>query len=264
VVAVVLAVPGDQRAHLTEEEPDGVEDMGAVGGEQVPPAVGLERRLLPASLGVGEERWEQGRLDARAQVADAVPGGERPHLAEALGDEATGVLHPLVVPLHRLHLQRQPGPVHQLDQVLGLGHGRGEGLLDQHMPAGSERVGGEPMMEPIGGRDDHRLDRPVGQDRCLAGMGGGEAVAAGDGPGHLGARVADGHELDAFGLLQRREMGGLGDAPTADEGETDGIEHGSPPLGERSRTARVPRIGSGRSGFEPPASADVAGREAGG
>jgi hypothetical protein len=62
------------------------------------------------------------------------------------------------------------------DQVLGLRHGRGEGLLDQHMPAGSERLGGEPMVEPVGRGDDHRLDRRcahsqrgrAGRDRACA------------------------------------------------------------------------------------------------
>jgi hypothetical protein len=206
-----------------------------------PLAVGLDRRLLPAGAGLDDDRREQGRLDARAQVADAVPGVERSRLAEVLGDEAAGVLQPLVVALHRPHLQGQPGPVHQGDQVLGLRHGRGQGLLDQRMPAGSERLGGEPMVEPVGRGDDHRLDRRIRPDRSLVGVGGGEAVAARDRPGHRTTGVADRHQLDPFGLLDRREMRDLGDAPTANEGEPDGIGH-VPPAGVRCRrpTARTP------------------------
>jgi hypothetical protein len=76
MVAVVLAVPGDQRSHITKQESDGIEGVGAVGDEQVPLAVGLERCLLLASHAPADDRWEQGRLDARAQVADAIPGVE--------------------------------------------------------------------------------------------------------------------------------------------------------------------------------------------
>jgi hypothetical protein len=199
--------------------------MGTVGRQQVPPAVGLEPRLLPAGGGIGEDRREQGRLDARAQVADAVPGVERPDLAEPLGDEPAGVPHPLVVALHRPHLERQPGPVHQRDQVLGLGHGRGHGLLDQHMPAGAERLRRQRMVEPVGCRDDHRRHRRVGPDRPPVG-GGGDAVAARDRAGHRVAWVADRDQLDPFGLLDRREVRDLGDAPTPDERETDGVGHG--------------------------------------
>jgi hypothetical protein len=200
--------------------------MGPVGREQVPPAVGFEPRLLLAGGGLGDDRREQGRLETRAQVADAVPGVERPGLAEPLGDEPAGVPHPLVVALHRSHLQRQPGPVHQLDQVLGLGHGRGQGLLDQHMPAGAERLRRQRVVEPVGCGDDHRLDRRVGPDRPLVGVDGGDVVAARDRAGHRLTGVADRHQLDPFGLLDRRQVRDLGDAPTADEGETDGVGHG--------------------------------------
>src|SRR5215218_7435258 len=70
MVGAVLAVPGGHRRDLAEQEPDGVEHMGPVGREQVPPAVGLESRLPLAGGGLGDDRGEQGRLDTRAQVAE--------------------------------------------------------------------------------------------------------------------------------------------------------------------------------------------------
>jgi hypothetical protein len=45
------------------------------------------------------------------------------------------------------------------------------------------------------------------------------------GAGDRGTRVADRDLLDPLGLLHRREVRHLGDAPTADQGETNRIGH---------------------------------------
>jgi hypothetical protein len=202
-----------------------------VGGEQVALTVGLEAGLVPACLGLGEHRWKERRLDAGAQVADAIPRVERPRSAETVGDERTRVLQPLVVALHRADLQHQSRAVHQGHQVLGITDRRGERLLDKHMLAGFQRLRRQGVVEPVGCRDEHRLDCVIGPDRARVGVRRRDSVADGDRSGDRGAEVAHGHELDALGLLQRRQVGDLGDATAADQRQPDGLGHASSPGG---------------------------------
>jgi hypothetical protein len=146
-----------------------------------------------------------------AQVTDPVPGVERAGVTEPVGDELPGVLDALIVPFHRPDLQHQTGLFDQLGERLCLRHCRGQGLLHQHVLAGSQRLSCNRVVEPVRCGDDDRLDRPVGEHLGLVGVGRRQAVAAGHRTGHVLARVADRNELHAFGLLQRRQVRHLGD-----------------------------------------------------
>jgi hypothetical protein len=130
------------------------------------------------------------------------------------------------VALHRADLQHQPGPVNQLNQCLGLGDARGQRLLHRHVLAGLQRLGCDRVVEPVRCGDDDRLDRLVGEHLPQVGVGRRQVVALGHRAGHLLARVADRDQLNAVRLLQRRQVGDLGDTAAADQRESDRTTHG--------------------------------------
>ena len=82
---------------------------------------------------------------------------------------------------------------------------------------------GDRVVESIRGGHDDGFDRVVVEHLGPIGVGRPYAVAAGDGLGHVVARIADCDQLDAVGLLQRRQVRDLGDPAAADQGQSDGF-----------------------------------------
>src|SRR5215207_7776152 len=115
----VCSVSSDHRDNLTKQIPHSVENVRAMGGQQVAAPVSLDRDLCLISSAVGMESRKQGRLNTRAKITDPVPGVKRADLAKPLVQEPPGVLHARVVPLHRTDLQHQPGLLDKINKLLG-------------------------------------------------------------------------------------------------------------------------------------------------
>ena len=67
--------------------------------------------------------------------------------------------------LHRTDLDDEPGIAHGLHNSLGLGEGRGEGLFNEDVLAGTEALDRCRCMEPVGGGNDDRFDARVVEKR---------------------------------------------------------------------------------------------------
>jgi hypothetical protein len=95
-----------------------------------------------------------------------------------------------------------------------------ERLLDKKVATGLEHLSAEREVQPVGYREDHRVDRVVSEElieRPVAR----DIATASDLAGERFRAVADGHELGAISLRQGRHVRSLGDPSGADQTDPD-------------------------------------------
>ena len=112
-------------------------------------------------------------------------------------------------------LQNQFFLVRQLDELLGLGGGRGDGFLHQQMQAVLEQQAGD-LAVTVGGHDDARGLALA--DETFQGWENGDAVFLGDARGAGGVHVIDAHQLrlGQFGIDPRVMLAERADADDPD------------------------------------------------
>jgi hypothetical protein len=217
-------VPDEQRLDLAGQEPDAVEDVRPVGGEQVPDPVGLDLLLGRGDRRVAEHRREQHRLGGTAGGGHPVPGGEgeRRFLA---GEHVMGVADARVVTLHRPGLQHPLGFGGRGDHLIRLRRGCGQRLFHQGVLARAERVEHQGVMKAVRHGDDHRIDVVAGQQFPGVGNRMLDPVAAGYSVQDRAAGVGHRRQLHLVRLLDRGKVSGLGDSSGTDDSETDRGSH---------------------------------------
>ena len=182
-----------------------------------PLALGVAGRFASVRAGPGERLQRVGHLVAVRRVA--VPRLQGDELADLVADELTRERDARIEAPHRADLQHEPARAHFVPQRQTFGGPSPERLLDKHVLARRDRRsrGGDVVL--IGGRDQHRVEVGIGEHRRIVGEG---APGPVDGV-HLGEQVlgdvADRVELRVARLVERLEMGELGDRSGAEDAD---------------------------------------------
>ena len=173
-----------------------------------------------------KQRAAAGDLLVREPAA-GVPGAAQAgglgvvDLAEVPGvDEGLQHLAVRGVAAHEADLDHRVVGLDDALELLRLGEGAGDRLLDQHVLARLDS-GDRPLgVGVVPGADRDAVDLGIGEQLAGVGVGAPGAVLVGDLLGALEVHVRHGDQLDV-GVLRVRGEVGLGDAPGADDADSE-------------------------------------------
>ncbi len=147
----------------------------------------------------------------------AIPGLEGQHLAHAVVDEGLGRLQPRVEALHVADLEDFAGLSDDRLKLLDLGDVDADRLLAEDVLAGLERRDGGRHVEGVRGRDDHGIQRRIGEHGIVVREGPLGLVRPGHALEQVGRDVADGVEVGVARLGAALEVSGLRDGAAAQD-----------------------------------------------